>query len=351
MSEERKLSVLFCCYPYGGNGNTSSTHPDICDWLLKTVPIAKADPRVSKVATANFSDTPITMTRNLSVKTARDAGYDVIVMIDSDQAPDCMLGKDPDARPFWNEAFDFIYNNYDKGPQVVGAPYCGSPPLENIFVFKWASYETDGFPDEVAVHLSQYSREEAHMMSGIQECAALPTGLIMFDIRAFELTEPQPKAETESVIQALEARCEIKNGKLIGPDVRTIVERIVNEKTKLEHSWFYYEYTDRYETKKASTEDVTATRDMSLYGLATLNYNPIHCAWSCWAGHWKPKLVTKPNLTTASDIHERYARAIHEGHDRKLQHVDAETVIARARFKAPESNPNGQHKQPVESRH
>jgi hypothetical protein len=340
MATERQLSVLFACYPYGGNGNTSSTHPDICDWLLKTVPIAKADPRVSQVATANFSDTPITMTRNLSVKAARDAGYDVLVMIDSDQKPDCLLGKDPDARPFWNEAFNFIYDNYDKGPQVVGAPYCGAPPVENIFVFKWASLEADGFPDESTIKLEQYAREEAHMMSGIQECAALPTGLIMFDMRAFELTEPQPKAEVETVITALEAHCEIVDGKLVGPDVKTIVERIINEKTKAEHSWFYYEYTDIYECEKASTEDVTATRDISLYGLASLGYNPIHCAWSSWAGHWKPKCVTKPSLITASDINDRYARAHKAGHNRRLQHVDAETAIARARIPAP----NGQAK-------
>ncbi len=340
MATERQLSVIFFTFPYGGNGNTSSTHPDICDWLLDVVPQAKADPRVSKVATANISDTPVTMTRNLAIKTARDAGYDVIVMIDSDQRPDCLLGKDPDARPFWDEAFDFIYRNYDKGPQVVGAPYCGSPPIENIFVFKWGSHETGGFSDESTIDLQQYTREEAHMMSGIQECAALPTGLIMFDIRAFELTEPQPKAEVETIISALEARCEIQDGKLIGPDVKTIVERIINEKSKAEHSWFYYEYKDRYETKKASTEDVTATRDMSLYGLATLGYNPIHCAWSSWAGHWKPKCVTKPNLLVASDVHGRFARAVLQGHNRPLQHIDAETFIARARIPSKES-PNG----------
>ncbi len=340
MVTERQLNVLFVTFPYGGNGSTSSTHPDICDWLLETVPKAKADPRVNKVATANISDTPIVMTRNLAVQRARDAGYDVIVMIDSDQKPDCLLGVEGDARPFWDEAFNFIYNNYDKGPQVVGAPYCGGGNHENIFVFRWRSLETDGFVDEVTIKLDNYTREEAHMMSGIQECAALPTGLIMFDIRAFELTEPQQKAETESVIRALEARCEIQDGKLIGPDVRTIVERIINEKTSLEHSWFYYEYSDRYETKKASTEDVTATRDISLHGLATLGYNPIHCAWSSWAGHWKPKCVTKPNRLTASDVHDRYIRAVSEENNRRLKHIDAETFIARARIPSKES-PNG----------
>ncbi len=57
-----------------------------------------------------------------------------------------------------------FYRNYDKGPQVVGAPYCGSPPIENIFVFKWGSHETDGFSDESTIDLQQYTREEAHMM-------------------------------------------------------------------------------------------------------------------------------------------------------------------------------------------
>lgn len=341
MATERQLSVLIVYYPYGGNGSSSSMHPDICEWLLTTLPKIKADPRVSGVATLPLSETPIPMTRNRSVKIARDAGYDVLLMIDSDQKPDCLLGKESDAVPFWDAAFGFIYNNYDKGPQVVGAPYCGGGPNENIFVFRWRSLETDGFADEVAIKLDAYTREEAHTMSGIHECAALPTGLIMFDVRAFELIEPQRKAEIDSVITALEARCEIQDGKLIGPDVRTIVERIINEKTKLEHSWFYYEYTDIYECEKSSTEDVAATRDMSLYGLANLGYNPIHCAWSSWAGHWKPKCVTKPNRLMASDVHERYSRAISEGRNRILQQVDAETFIARARIPVPESSPNG----------
>ena len=47
-------------------------------------------------------------------------------------------------------------------------------------------------------------------------------------------------------------------------------------------------------------------------GLAKLGYNPVHCAWSSWAGHWKPKCVGKPMPLTARDVADKLTRAITE---------------------------------------
>jgi hypothetical protein len=118
----------------------------------------------------------------------------------------------------------------------------------------------NGNPD---FQLEMYDRHTAYKMAGIQECAALPTGLIMYDMRAFELTEP----------------------------------RSVNDKP-----WFYYEWNNHYCSEKASTEDVTQTRDLSMAGVQKLGYNPLYCNWDAWAGHWKPKCVGKPQIIDASGV-------------------------------------------------
>src|ERR1700686_4345856 len=96
-----KLNVFFAFYPYGGNGATSSEHPNIRNWFAKTVAWCKQDQRVGEIVTRDFSDTPITMTRNRSVLDARKAGADILVMIDSDQELDLYSGIEDNAKDFF----------------------------------------------------------------------------------------------------------------------------------------------------------------------------------------------------------------------------------------------------------
>lgn len=270
MAQERVLKLGICGFPYGGVGASSSEHPDIRHWMWKAMRFAAKDARISEeVWIKDFSDTPITMTRNRAVVEAREAGVDVLVMVDSDMKPDSELGYDPEAKPWFPTSFDFIYKHWDKGPAVVCAPYCGPPPNECVYVFHWATTETDG--QNATYKMEMYSRETAATMSGIQPCAAQPTGLIMFDMRAFDLTDPK--------------------------------------KLGTGNGWFYYEWNDEYASEKASTEDVTATRDISMHGLLELGYSPIYCNWDSWAGHWKPKCVRKPRVIFADQIGEKYRRA------------------------------------------
>ncbi len=307
MPTPRQLKIAVYSFGYGGNGGIKAQHPDVSQWLLRTLPPAAKDKRISDIVYADMADTPITMCRNQAVLEARDVGADVCVMIDSDMQPDMDLGE-PDVVPFWDTAFDFIYNNYDKGPHVVAAPYGGGPPHENVFVFQWTNQQSDHF-DDADLNLSQYTREQAFQMAGIQPCAALPTGLIMYDMRVFELTEPKDATESP---------------------------------------WFYYEWGSqefpaKYAASKASTEDVTATRDMSLAGVIQLGYNPVHVAWSSWAGHWKPKCVGRPRLINSEFVSKKFTRIVRE---RLPSHISRQVVD----FPVPSALPhhgNGREREPV----
>lgn len=276
--QQRKLNVGLVTFSYGGNGGIASEHPDIREWMVPLVSEASRDPRIENIRIWNLSDTPITMTRNRAVLQAREYGVDVLVMVDSDMRPDC----EPDGKKFFPSSFDFLHDHYEKGPCVIGVPYCGPPPHECVYVFEWRDMQSDHpNPD---FQLKMYERTQAVKLSGIQECAALPTGLIMYDMRCFALTEP---------------------------------------KTDQDKPWFYYEWVDKYHSEKASTEDVTQTRDLSLVGTQLLGYNPLFCNWDSWAGHWKPKCVAKPRFIEAKNISSKLKHCWEANHDEdvKLAHL------------------------------
>jgi len=276
----QKFSVGFCTFSYGGNGGISSEHPDIREWMLPVTSSLAQDPRVSRIQVWNLSDTPITMTRNRAVLMAREYGIDVLVMVDSDMKPDMYAGQ-LDAKPFIESSFNFVVEHYHKGPVVIGAPYCGPPPHENVYVFRWQAHQSDNAnPD---FKLEMYDRDTAAKLGGIQECAALPTGLIMYDMRAFGVTEPQTDADKP---------------------------------------WFYYEYPNKYQAEKSSTEDVTMTRDLSLAGTQKLGYNPVFCNWDAWAGHWKPKCVGKPQIIQAVDISAKLKQCWGANYDASVKLMD-----------------------------
>ncbi len=296
-----KLNVGFVFFPYGGNGGSASEHPSIRTWFAKTITSCRSDPRVGEIFAKDYSDTPITMTRNLAVLDARKAGCDVLVMTDSDQQADMYLGVLGRAVPFFDSSFSFLYERKQRGlVTVVGAPYCGPPPVESAYVFRWTSKESSN--PNIDCSLAMYSREEACNMTGIQPAAALPTGLIMFDMEIFNITDPIH--EYNALIK--------KHPK--------------NVATALTRPWFYYEYEDIYNAVKASTEDVTASRDMNLCAAAKLGYSPCYANWDAWAGHWKPKCVGMPILLTSEMINSKYAEAVLSGRQQGKYMMDITTV-------------------------
>lgn len=279
---QQKFNVGFVTFSYGGNGGISSEVPDVREWMIPLVSELSRDERVGEIRIWNLADTPITMTRNRAVLQAREFGVDVLVMIDSDMKPD--LGG---SKPFFQSSFDFLVNHYHKGPVIIGAPYCGPPPAECVYVFRWQNQQSlNPNPD---FQLEMYDRHTAVKMGGIQECAALPTGLIMYDMRVFELTEPKEEGDKP---------------------------------------WFYYEHPDIYQSQKASTEDVTMTRDVSLVGTQKLGYNPVFCNWDAWAGHWKPKCVGKPIFIDAKGVSDKMKSCWEAGVDNNVKLIDFRSKVS-----------------------
>ena len=303
---QQKFNVGIVTFSYGGNGGISSEVPDIREWMVPLVANASKDPRIDQIRIWNLADTPITMTRNRAVLQARQYGIDCLIMVDSDMKPDMNM---PDAKPFFDSSFDFFCQHYNKGPCVIGAPYCGPPPVECVYVFRWQNMQSDNpNPD---FQLEMYDRHTATKMAGIQECAALPTGLIMYDMRAFELTEP---------------------------------------KTESDKPWFYYEWKDHFCAEKASTEDVTQTRDLSLVGTQKLGYNPVYCNWDSWAGHWKPKCVGKPVYIQASGIADKMKKSWEANVEPGVKLVDFRSPVASKLPAQPEFDSMGMDLPPADAR-
>lgn len=287
-----KLDIFFGFPSYGGNGGIASEVPAIRQWWAEIYHHIQSDPRIGKVYERTVNDTPCPMVRNRFVQEARAVGAHVLVMIDSDQDPGLHAGE-PWYKPFFPTAFDHLHANYHQGPHVLFAPYCGPPPNENVYVFEWKAPHS-GHGDETAFHLGQVPREQADQLGGIQEAAAGPTGLVMYDLRCFDLLEPP---------------------------------------------YFRYEYTDEFETHKASTEDVVNLRDLALAGYDRLGYNPVLCCWDSWIGHHKPYVVGKPQKVGVDLVSKTLRRAMDRNHDPRMRvqpvHLPAEVrqaIAARERI-------------------
>lgn len=256
------LKLMFARFPGGGMDAA-----DVTDWLVGAVIAAKSEPRISEVLNFRITDTPITMGRNACIEAAKKSGVDFLVMVDNDMKPDAYLPAnphkllpDPTARPFFESSFEFAYQQRKLGkPCIIGAPYCGPPPFENVYVFQWSDWETGEPTDTADIRLEQFTREEAAKLHGIQQVAALPTGLIIIDMQAIPHTDPP---------------------------------------------YFYYEWEDETESKKASTEDVTFTRDLGLNGV------PQFCNWDAWCGHWKKKCVGRPILHSSQSLNARFRKRV-----------------------------------------
>jgi len=247
-----KHSVMICRFPYGGYELS-----ECVDWLVETVIEMKGDARVGDIFRKRIADTPISMTRNEACLVARELGADFLLMIDDDVAPDHHV-KEAGSRPFWRSSFEFLLAH--KGPGVVAAPYCGPPPHENIYVFRWRN-KASGNPADHQVldlKLDQYTREEAAERTGIEEVAALPTGLLLMSTAVLDRLPPP---------------------------------------------WFEYEYADLYKARKVTTEDVYFTRNLSMSGV------PVYCNWDAWAAHDKRKLVGRPRPATFDLVRDEYRKA------------------------------------------
>jgi len=294
-----KLDVLFAFFSYGGNGGINMLLPELLSWFHKLAIELREDARINRFAHMRFGDVPLTMERNRAVVTAKQGEFDVLVMLDSDNAPDLYLGKDPSAKSFFWSSFDFLYDRKLQGlPSVIAAPYCGPPPhptdggMENVYVFRADDRETGNLASGFS--FEAYSRQEAALMTGIHPIAAGPTGCIMYDVDAFDLMPV--RAINQEQLLDLYAQGAISKQRAL---------RLLNMQ-----SWFFYEFTDQQQTQKASTEDVTNTREIQLASLNKHGEPAVFCNWDAWAGHYKPKCVGKPAVITVGEVNDLYREAV-----------------------------------------
>lgn len=294
-----KLDVLIALYAYGGNGGIAMILPKIAIWLAKLNKEMSADERIGRIGVKTLGDVPLTMCRNSCVRQAIEGGFDAILMIDSDNIPDLYLGHDPNAKPFWQTSFDFLYERSQRGiPTVVCAPYCGPPPhpvdggQENVYVFYFATDESD--VPLASFSLEAYTRDHAALMRGIQPIGAGPTGCILYSTDAFDLMPINEMTDSEILDK-------VAKGELPPDRAKTLLRM---------ESYYWYEFTDGYQTRKASTEDVTNTREINLAGIQKHGEPIVFCNWDAWAGHVKPKVVGKPQPIVAEQVSELLAEAI-----------------------------------------
>lgn len=278
-----KVNFAIALFAYGGNGGVSSLIPEIAIYLAKLYHKLKLDDRVNRVGVQVYSDTPITMTRNRAVKDARDGGFDMLLMLDSDNEPDAYVGVEPDAKEFIDVAFPFAYERLCQGlPTFIAAPYCGPPPHpvpkpgitdggEVPYLFAWTNNESDS-PD-AKIKLTLLTRLEASRLRGIYPMAALPTGVCLSTLNAYE---PLPKPI------------------------------------------YKYEFNEDG-SEKFSTEDVVATRDISLFWKMTKNIDVVFAACDSWALHHKPKRVGKPKIVHLESIAKEMREAILQNHSGLLE--------------------------------
>lgn len=268
------VSVAVALFAYGGNGGTSSLIPELAVWFAKAYHRFKVDPRVHQVGVEIYSDTPIYMTRNRAVRDAINGGFDFLLMLDSDNEPDAYFGHDKDAKLFLDEPFNFAYDRLKQGiPTVIAAPYCGPPPnpvnragvTENgevPYLFQWSNNESDSLDSKIKSEM--LTRLDASRLRGIHPMSALPTGVSLFTLNAFNGV-PKP--------------------------------------------YFDYEH-DPDKTEKMGTEDCFATRNISLYWKMTKGWDVCFAACDSWALHHKPKKVGKPRIVTLENVADEMREAI-----------------------------------------
>lgn len=233
-------------------------HPASSTWCMKALLEMAFDERIGRDNIHLFwkADTPITMVRNQCVLEAQKLGIDYLLMIDADMAPDSLVGIEAGAKPFWRTAWELMLSRRHLSPCCIAAPYVGPSPEEVVYVAEFTDMNLG--PDPIP-RLGNIPRLAAAQRSGVQEVAALATGLMLIDMRVFGHL-PQP--------------------------------------------WFDYEWEDKSQSRKATTEDYYFTRNCGFLGY------PQIILWDCWADHLKTKACSKPRLLRPNLVHEELRKAM-----------------------------------------
>lgn len=251
-----KLRVSLTRFPGG-----EVEHPACTDWVLETVLNMTHDKRIREIVPQWIDGTPVTVSRNRAAWAAMQERCDILLIVDNDMGPDL-----DGPLKFWPRALDFMLSRWDECPTIVGAPYCGKPPTESVCVKLWRNRQGSN-PSLDDVYLDSYKREEATLKSGYEPVAAIGTGLMAIDLR---------------VLSGFRG-------------------------VKLPPPWFYYEYTDPYQIKVASTEDITFTRNVQVM---FRDIGPVvFVDWEAWAVHYKTKEVHRPRIPISGELNWLFEQA------------------------------------------
>jgi hypothetical protein len=240
---QQKWRMMLACFPYGG-----TQRKEITPWAMQAAVWASKQKDIDGgLKYWDQNDTPITMCRNLAVKAALANDIDILIMLDSDMAPD--IDKE---HPFLPSAFEFIKRRWHEAPTIISAPYCTAGPDYLPVMGLWRNHK-----DRFEIKSDLYTREEAAQLSGVQPCSLQGTGLMALDMRVFSGFE------------------------------------VGGATVALPPPWFYYEYVDETNSAKASTEDMVFTRNVTLlFGKHGLEIGFVD--WDAWAYHVKTQFVGKP---------------------------------------------------------
>jgi hypothetical protein len=276
-----KVSILIARLSYDGRERM-----EVANWLVQTALELDKHPRVEDVFHTNVvNHYPTTRARNAVIKLCLARRIDFAVMIDDDMIPDIhspqraaqfdFIRPHRDQTNFFPSALDFALRH--PGPCVVAAPYCAGPPNERVLVSRFREKEAD-HPDGAAgssLQLECFTRDEAAERTGFEMVSALPTGLVLIDMRAISP---------------------------VGP---------------LNKPWFTYEFKDAEESDLASTEDTVFSRNLCYLGV------PQYVAWGSWAGHVKNRIVSRPRRYPVDGVPKQVEAALRERVAREYEEAAA----------------------------
>lgn len=268
-----KVSLLIARLSYSGYERV-----EIANWLVQTALALHEHPRVENVYHKILMGYPTSRVRNVALKLCRDKGIHFLLMIDDDIVPDvhspgrsCGYDHLPvmrDQQNFLPSALEFALEH--PGPCVIGAPYCAGPPDERVLVSRFREREGN-HPDGAAagaLQLECFTRDEAAERTGFEMVSALPTGLILIDVRCTE---------------------------------------------KLHPPYFTYEYKDAEESELASTEDTVFSRNLCYLDV------PQYVGWGSWAAHMKLKAVGRPRRYPGGAVAKQVRQAWEAERSRESQ--------------------------------
>lgn len=211
-----------------------SEHPDICRWTAYNALKIKQTPGITGIKFYDVAASRILLCRNMAVDVAREWGCKYLMFVDPDMSPDCYLGRDPKAMPFWETSWSMLQQF--PGSVIAAPALQGAPDYAvNVFVLD---------PEQRATR--RVTHEETMGRYGIEQVFAIGTGLMLIDMSVFDRLKPP---------------------------------------------YFDDEYENQEKTRVFTSQDIYFCKMCNLAGIR------VFANWYAWAGHYKQTMLGRPGMT------------------------------------------------------